>query len=79
MTEYCSLDATLMEAAMVVVGNDATENEVRAFSALRHAGFSTRFVAAMWGEIQTRAREIQGAFGYSRNVVFLNAHAGSVH
>jgi len=79
MTEYVSLDNALQEAAMIVVGNDAVECEPRAFAALRHAGFSTKFVAAMWSEIQSRAREIDGTFGYSRHIVFLNAHAGTVH
>lgn len=79
MTDYASLDNALMEAAMIVVGNDAVEDEPRAFAALRHGGFSTKFVAAMWSDIQQRAREIDGTFGFSRHVVFLNAHAGTVH
>ena len=73
MTEYCSLDRTLMEAAMIVVANDATNNMARAFSALRNSGFTTRFVSAMWEQIQERARELDGVPMYSRNIVFLSS------
>ena len=79
MTDYVSLDTALTECAMIVVANDGLNNEARAIAALRHSGFSAKFVGAMWDEIIVRANEMKDTFGYSKNVVFLNAHAGTVH
>ena len=79
MTEYASLDRLLNECAMILAGTGFANDQDKAARILIGFHFRPSFIAAFWEQIAERAKDYEQAPMYSKNVVFLNQRAGSIH